>query len=155
MFSVLLLSVLILLENHNYFLYELNSNRGVRIMDNWLFTSIFVFLGSIWFWMKHATSRSMKNHKTFAKIPSNNFHGVSIQPCSHPCNHVCNMKKVRFLSDETPRLPIDGCSNQQCTCTYIHHQDRRINKERRLTFLSDFAKNNRHNKLERRYHNLS
>jgi len=124
-------------------------------MDNWLFTSFFVLLGSILFWMNNATHRSTKNNKTPARISSNNFHGVSIQPCSHPCNRVCNMKKVRFLSNETPRLPIDGCNNQQCTCTYNHHQDRRLNKDRRLKELNGFAESKRHNKLERRYQNLT
>jgi hypothetical protein len=124
-------------------------------MDNWLFTSVFVLLGSIWFWMKHTTHSSTQNHVTADKTPSNNFHGISIHPCSHPCNKVCSMGKVRFLSDESPNLPIDGCSNQQCTCTYIHHQDRRLNKDRRLKFLNDFTDNKRRNKLERRYHSFT
>jgi hypothetical protein len=124
-------------------------------MDNWLFSAIVILLSSIWFWMKHATHRSIQNHGTPARIPSNNFHGVSIHPCSHSCKQASNMNKIRFLSDETPRLPIDGCSNQQCTCTYIHHQDRRFNKDRRLKLLNGIAENKRRNKLERRYQNLT
>jgi hypothetical protein len=124
-------------------------------MDNWLFTAIVILLSSIWFWMKHATHRSMQNHRTPARTPSNNFHGVSIKPCSQPCKQVYSMNKVRFLPDETPRLPIDGCSNHQCTCTYEHHQDRRFNKDRRFKLVNGFAGNKRRNKLERRYQNFT
>ena len=124
-------------------------------MDNWLFTAVFILLGSIWFWMKHVTRPSTQNDRILAKTPSNNFHGVSIHPCSHPCKQVCSMNKVRFLSDDTPSLPIDGCGNQQCTCTYMHHQDRRFNTERRFKILNGFDEDMRRNKLERRYQNLT
>jgi hypothetical protein len=136
-------------------------------MDNWLFTSafvllgsfipIFILLGSIWFWIRRPTLThfSTQNYETPANTLSNMFHGVSIKPCSHSCKQVCSIGKVRFLPDETPRLPIDGCSNPQCTCIYTHHRDRRFNEDRRFRFLNAFAKNKRRNKLERRYQNLT
>jgi len=39
---------------------------------------------------------------------------------------------VRFLSADAPLMPVSGCDAPSCTCSYAHHDDRRVVQDRRL-----------------------
>ena len=60
------------------------------------------------------------------------FHGVSIKTAdSFICEAAGGLLHRRFLAEETPHLPLDGCSNpQNCKCVYQHHDDRRTDIRR-------------------------
>lgn len=116
-------------------------------MNNWLFVSVLLILGTIWHWFHVSKQRAPR--KIRVREPEKSFHGVSVHPCSHPCQSVRNIKRVRFLSRETPKLPIEGCTNQNCMCTYVHHKDRRNGDERR--FMGSFPDHERRVNAERRH----
>lgn len=55
------------------------------------------------------------------------FHGVAIETGRYDC---CGAARAiggqRFLSDEAPLLPLEGCDRRdQCSCRYRHYSDRR------------------------------
>ncbi len=60
------------------------------------------------------------------------FHGVAIRTTSSfTCDAVTNLMGKRFLSEESPRLPLDQCTNpKECGCIYQHFDDRRADLRR-------------------------
>lgn len=61
----------------------------------------------------------------------NPYHAVSVRPGRYPCGAAIQLEGVRFLSADAPRLPLDQCNAGQCTCRYVHHDDRRTDDDRR------------------------
>lgn len=59
------------------------------------------------------------------------YHCVEVRAGTPACEPVLQFGQTRFLSDEAPVLPVQGCSVQQCTCGYVHHDDRREDDDRR------------------------
>lgn len=122
-------------------------------MDNWLFLSVFILLGSVVIWIHHTRVNSSKT-----LIPANkqakSYHGISVHPCSHACGSVNKIKRKRFLSREAPTLPILGCGNPECTCTYTHYNDRRrLDEDRR--FITGIHNNERRINRDRRQGSFS
>lgn len=62
--------------------------------------------------------------------PRSAFHGVSIQARDEACAVAQQLKGVRFLAREAPGLPLPGCSARECTCVYVHFDDRRYHSRR-------------------------
>ena len=63
------------------------------------------------------------------------FHAVSVHPAAGGCEAALAIKGLRFLSDEAPALPLEGCTAENCHCRYAHHVDRRSGtSDRRLGF---------------------
>jgi hypothetical protein len=62
------------------------------------------------------------------------FHAVSIKLADYPCAAAKELSGRRFLSTEAPKLPLPGCTADNCTCRFIHHKDRRAGKDRRSPF---------------------
>ena len=62
------------------------------------------------------------------------FHGVSIKADSEcACDAAGKLQGRRFLSDEAPYLPLDGCTDiESCECVYEHFDDRRTDARRQL-----------------------
>jgi hypothetical protein len=60
------------------------------------------------------------------------FHGVAVKaPGGHACAAVVRIEGQRFLADEAPQLPLEGCSHvDRCRCVYVHFQDRRTGSRR-------------------------
>jgi hypothetical protein len=52
-------------------------------------------------------------------------HAVSVEPGRNCCHSARVLKGKRFLSREAPALPLKNCMNEECTCHYAHHEDRR------------------------------
>lgn len=70
----------------------------------------------------------------------NPFHAVSIMPAEGHCAAVGSLQVQRFLSDEAPSLPLEGCGSPDCQCRYVHHTDRRGGaRDRRLGPAEDVA----------------
>jgi hypothetical protein len=55
----------------------------------------------------------------------NPFHAVSIDVGPQACDAAKARIGVRFLSREAPRLPLADCGRTDCSCRYVHHDDRR------------------------------
>lgn len=53
------------------------------------------------------------------------FHAVSIRPSGESCASIHAIEMQRFLSEEAPGLPLEGCCAPKCQCRYVHHPDRR------------------------------
>jgi hypothetical protein len=62
--------------------------------------------------------------------PVQKFHAVSVTPGRNCCHSARALKGKRFLSREAPVLPLKNCMNDECTCFYAHHEDRRENPRR-------------------------
>jgi hypothetical protein len=62
----------------------------------------------------------------------NLFHGVEVVPGrGSSCARVRELTGQRFLSEEAPLLPLEGCATpDRCTCVYRHYEDRRTDKRR-------------------------
>ncbi len=60
------------------------------------------------------------------------FHGVSIKASGDfPCTAAIDLRGRRFLADEAPPLPLNGCVDpQNCRCVYEHFDDRRTGLRR-------------------------
>jgi hypothetical protein len=59
------------------------------------------------------------------------FQGVTVKPCLDACDAVQAIVGTRYLSREAPALPLAGCDQQRCDCTYRHFSDRRQRGNRR------------------------
>lgn len=82
------------------------------------------------------------------------YHCVEIRRGTHACKAVQSLGSTRFLSDEAPRLPVPGCTAAQCTCSFIHHDDRRDDDRRnpygQFANLPPFITGERRSRIERR-----
>ncbi|MCM2309792.1 MAG: hypothetical protein NDI84_00185 [Steroidobacteraceae bacterium] len=66
-----------------------------------------------------------------SKIPRLRYHAVSIVAGASACAAARQLKKVRVLSADAPRLPLATCECPgACKCTYRHHDDRRAGPRR-------------------------
>jgi len=131
-------------------------------MENWIFISIIIVLLSVWLWL-HYRSKSDLSHEHKSTLTAQahvkTYHATSIHPCSKACECVQPLKDKRFLLNEVAALPVQGCSNPNCDCTYIHHEDRRNGDDRRvpsITMENVFsASEHRMAKIERRKQSLA
>ena len=48
------------------------------------------------------------------------------------CDAVEKMAGQVFLASESPQLPLEGCSEDDCRCKYVHLEDRRSGGDRRF-----------------------
>jgi hypothetical protein len=100
-------------------------------MDDWLYLLVIpALLVLVWFWPEPKTSRASRSKSQDAE-QRKAFHAVSIEPCSHACSAAKALRGKRFLTHEVMSLPVSGCDEARCQCTYKHYADRRIGEERR------------------------
>lgn len=84
--------------------------------------------------------------------PPRGYHGVALKPCLNACDAVQAIAGQRFLSSEAPALPLAGCDQTLCKCTYGHYSDRRDKEDRRTGwgtfggFAPSLAEGNRRDK---------
>jgi hypothetical protein len=76
----------------------------------------------------------------------NPYHAVSIEPGARCCAASRKLEGRRFLASSAPMLPLKECGSQTCQCRYVHHNDRRILRDRRVNFANPHA----HSMQERR-----
>jgi hypothetical protein len=77
------------------------------------------------FWLFRAKRRQVDATTTTVTQTQPPYHCVEIRSRNDPCEAAKNLAGTRYLSDEAPRLPVPGCSAQECACRYVHHDDRR------------------------------
>jgi hypothetical protein len=71
--------------------------------------------------------------------PSANFHAVSIKFTNKACDAAKEMAGRRFLSGTAPRIPLPNCDALECSCKFVHHQDRRSGDDRRDAYGKGFG----------------
>ncbi|MFW5451404.1 MAG: hypothetical protein ACKE9I_07375 [Methylophagaceae bacterium] len=103
-------------------------------MTNWIILALILPLFSVWLWL-HYSKSSMQPKQSHTK-KTQSFHGISIHQCSAACANVKSLHGKRFLAREVMSLPIFGCTSKECTCTYVHHNDRRNGGDRRFPTLA-------------------
>jgi hypothetical protein len=63
--------------------------------------------------------------------PRLRFHAVSVVCGQNACATAKQLRNIRVLSVDAPRLPLATCdSPDTCRCTYRHHDDRRAGPRR-------------------------
>lgn len=63
---------------------------------------------------------------------STQWRAVKIAPGLMSCGAAGKLADKVFLSRESPRLPLDGCTERDCNCKYVHLDDRRDGGDRRI-----------------------
>lgn len=66
--------------------------------------------------------------------PKGAFHAVSLKYSENACTEAKQMTGRRFLASAAPRLPLPGCDVLECSCKFVHHNDRRNATNRRSPF---------------------
>ncbi len=62
----------------------------------------------------------------------NPYHSVSVETDPKCCKEVREIEGRRFLAAAAPKLPLLGCGAAACVCRYVHHNDRRSIRDRRV-----------------------
>jgi hypothetical protein len=80
-------------------------------------------------------TRTRTKDKTRSRPPASKvthlYHGIEIAMGSNPCEVAQTGAGKRYLSDEAPLLPLDGCGDPSgCECRYKHFVDRRTDARR-------------------------
>ncbi len=97
---------------------------------------LLVLLLGIWLIVRLRQGAKADSATTPARASTNNsaFHAVSIKYSSNACKAASELAGRRFLATAAPKLPLAGCDLMECNCRFIHHKDRRLDKERRSPF---------------------
>jgi len=64
------------------------------------------------------------------KQTASSYHAVTIRYHKDACLAVRELDGKKFLSNKAPRLPVQGCTMQNCGCKYVHYDDRRTEGRR-------------------------
>ena len=89
----------------------------------------------VWLFYRHRSKSEEKQQPTSLKDTGNTaYHAVSIKLDGNACEAAKAMEGRRFLATAAPRLPLPECNGLECRCHFIHHQDRRLRKDRRSPF---------------------
>ena len=70
---------------------------------------------------------------------ANPYHAVSIETGTKACAASRKLEGRRYLSASAPMLPVKGCTQATCQCRYVHHNDRRSARDRRVNFANPHA----------------
>jgi len=90
-----------------------------------------VFVAAVAIGWRHAARRKKYRAASAAKRGArSSYHCVEVRTGVPACEAAQHLGNVRFLSQDAPHLPMSGCTEQTCTCSYIHHDDRREDDRR-------------------------
>ena len=83
------------------------------------------------------SARSKRSKRTLSTAgrkerSSTQWRAVKIVPDLFCCDAVGELSGQVYLSTESPRLPLEGCSEKDCRCRYMHLEDRRSGGDRRI-----------------------
>jgi hypothetical protein len=97
---------------------------------------LLVLLLGIWWIVRLRQGAKAESATTPARasITNSAFHAVSIKYSSSACKAASELAGRRFLATAAPKLPLAGCDLLECNCSFIHHKDRRLSKDRRSPF---------------------
>ncbi len=97
---------------------------------------VLALLIAVWWFMRKRRESAGQNAATTIRRPAANteFHAVSIKFSGRACAAAREMTGRRFLATAAPKLPLQDCDVLECNCRFLHHKDRRANKDRRSPF---------------------
>jgi hypothetical protein len=96
---------------------------------------IVLILVACYFW--YVSERSLARLKRALSESSNTklfqpqFRCVVISPDVDSCKEVLRYQFKPLLVNNAPSLPLHGCDATKCNCTFMHHDDRRMEVVRR------------------------
>jgi hypothetical protein len=76
-------------------------------------------------WRYSVRQKKLQTAPVSRQRPPKTYHCVEVRKGSPACKAVLELGNTRFLPEEAPSLPLAGCTVARCTCSYIHHDDRR------------------------------
>ena len=89
----------------------------------------------VWLFLRRRNVAKEKEAPPPTSRPANTaYHAVSIKFGERACDAAREMSGRRFLSSAAPRLPLADCDSAECSCRFVHHNDRRRGKDRRSPF---------------------
>jgi ABC-type nickel/cobalt efflux system permease component RcnA len=102
-----------------------------------LITALLLLLAITCWMLKSGRRRQPRTRMTRTAVRqethrSSQHHAVSINPGGCSCDAVNAVTGERYLTRaEVPNLPLLDCTSANCTCRYVHHEDRRSNQGNR------------------------
>ena len=114
-----------------HFLYWIVDGFRKGVVEMVEVIALVVFVVAVSFWWFQA-ARQKKRQATLAsrRHARISYHCVEVRAGDFTCGAAEKLEHVRYLSDEAPSLPVPGCRVERCTCSYIHHDDRRDDDRR-------------------------
>jgi len=93
--------------------------------------ALVLFVTGVAIWWRYA-ARQKKHLQASAATQNtrNSYHCVEVRKGVRACKAAQDIGNIRFLSDQAPSLPVSGCTAETCTCSFIHHDDRREDDRR-------------------------
>ena len=83
------------------------------------------------YWWRHSSPQKKPLATPVARRDvRNSYHCVEVCAGNPACESVRQLGHLRFLSREAPSLPVSDCNTSSCTCSFIHHDDRREDDRR-------------------------
>jgi hypothetical protein len=73
---------------------------------------------------------SMARRPADTPLKSHPFHAVAVKHSKVACNAVIQLEERRFLAKDAPRIPLPNCTAKNCSCRYVHYDDRRDDERR-------------------------
>jgi len=117
--------------------------------------ALVLFVTVVAIWWRHATRQ--KKHLVAAaekRGARSSYHCVEVRTGDPACEAARHQGNVRFLPNEAPGLPVSGCTEKKCACSYVHYDDRREDDRRNpyglWTNLPLMIKRERRSRAERR-----
>lgn len=100
-------------------------------MENALIWVALAVVLSLAFLLRVRSARRDQERSTKARSRRGGaFHAVEIRSEGDPCSAARTVAGKRFLSSEAPNVPLPACSQEVCSCVYVHFEDRRARQRR-------------------------
>jgi hypothetical protein len=81
-----------------------------------------------WWWSRSSAARPVPPPPARAAV---RFAAVEIRRHSGACAAANALGGQRFLANQAPALPLAGCTNERCDCSFAKLSDRRTDDDRR------------------------
>ncbi len=87
--------------------------------------AIALLTAGAWWWSRPAPARPVPS-----RTPRERFAAVEIHRRSGACAAARALDGQRFLANQSPALPLAGCTKTRCDCTFAKLSDRRTDDRR-------------------------
>lgn len=108
------------------------SRKGGAEMVQALVFALLVTAIAVYWWRRSAPHKKPLAAPVARQDTRSRYHCVEVCAGNPACESVRQLGHVRFLSREAPSLPVSDCSTSSCTCSFIHHDDRRDDDRRHV-----------------------
>ena len=98
---------------------------------------------------KDESSTTTKTARPKTSTASTEYHAVSVKLAANACEAAKDLDGQRFLSKDSPTLPLPDCDVADCGCRFEHHADRRRRQDRRSPFAGGIGDTGIHRQEQR------